>query len=227
MATPVADINVHIEPRGNESVPGMPLDPIKANAYIQRIEAIGRGLKGCGGSHQIELHEVNGCVYLAFHLVIHGDISIAEVHRMAEEMETRLRLEFPELGRVVIHTEPAGIISQQERISMGHSVILIVANEPGAGREVEYNEWYTEKHVPMMFQFRGMKKASRYRLSDENKESSNISRSMSLTAKRILKLFPKALSLQPQSKILTKNGKTGDSRENGELPMNSLNPGRG
>ena len=37
---------------------------------------------------------------------------------------------------------------------MGHSVILIVANEPAAGREAEYNEWYTEKHVPMMFQFR-------------------------------------------------------------------------
>jgi cation diffusion facilitator family transporter len=107
MATPVADIIVHIEPRGNEPVPGMPLDPIKANAYIQRIEAIGQGMKGCGESHQVELHEVNGCVYLAFHLVIHGEISIAEVHRMAEEMETRLRLEFPELGRVVIHTEPA------------------------------------------------------------------------------------------------------------------------
>jgi divalent metal cation (Fe/Co/Zn/Cd) transporter len=107
MATPVADINVHIEPRGNEPVPGMPLDPIKANAYVERIEAIGRGLEGCGGSHQIELHEVSGCVYLALHLVIHGDISIAEVHRIAEEMETRLRLEFPELGRVVIHTEPA------------------------------------------------------------------------------------------------------------------------
>ena len=107
MSTPVADINVHMEPRGNEPVPGMPLDPIRANAYIQRIEAIGRGLKECGGSHQIELHEVNGRVYLAFHLLIHGDISIAEVHRMAEEMESRLRLEFPELGRVVIHTEPA------------------------------------------------------------------------------------------------------------------------
>ena len=55
---------------------------------------------------------------------------------------------------------------------MGHSVILIVANEPGAGREVEYNEWYTDKHVPMMFQFRGMKKASRYRLMGRNREGS-------------------------------------------------------
>jgi cation diffusion facilitator family transporter len=107
MSGPVADINVHIEPRSNESVRGTPLDPIKANAYIQRIEAVGRELKGSDGSHHIELHEVNGCVYLSFHLLISADISIAEVHGIAEEMENRLRLEFPELGRVVIHTEPS------------------------------------------------------------------------------------------------------------------------
>ena len=51
---------------------------------------------------------------------------------------------------------------------MGRNVILIVANEPSVEREAEYNEWYTDKHVPMMFQFKGMKKASRYRLSGEN-----------------------------------------------------------
>jgi cation diffusion facilitator family transporter len=106
-SSPVADINVHIEPCSNEFVHGTPLDPAKANAYIQRIEAMGRELKGSDGSHQIQLHEVNGCVYLSFHLLIHADISIAEVHSMAEEMENRLRLEFPELGRVVIHTEPS------------------------------------------------------------------------------------------------------------------------
>ena len=55
---------------------------------------------------------------------------------------------------------------------MEHRVMLIVANEPGAGREEEYNEWYTGIHIPMMFQFRGLKRASRYRLSGENKECS-------------------------------------------------------
>jgi len=29
------------------------------------------------------------------------------VHGIAEEVENRLRREFPQLGRVVIHTEPA------------------------------------------------------------------------------------------------------------------------
>jgi cation diffusion facilitator family transporter len=106
-STAVADINVHIEPQNNESARGTPLDSAKANAYIQRIEAIARELRRSNGSHQIELHEVNGSVYLSLHLLIRADISIAEVHNIAEEMEIRLRLEFPELGRVVIHTEPS------------------------------------------------------------------------------------------------------------------------
>ena len=107
MTTPVADINVHIEPLSYESARGTPLDPAKADQYIQRIKSVARELRGCDESHQIELHEVNGGVYLSLHLLVHADVSIAEVHHMAEEMENRLRLEFPELGRVVIHTEPS------------------------------------------------------------------------------------------------------------------------
>ena len=106
-SAPVADINVHIEPRSNGSVRATPLDPARADTYIRRIEEVGRRLKESDGSHQIELYEANGRVYLSFHLLIRADISIAEVHRIAEEMENRLRLEFPELDRVVIHTEPS------------------------------------------------------------------------------------------------------------------------
>jgi antibiotic biosynthesis monooxygenase (ABM) superfamily enzyme len=46
---------------------------------------------------------------------------------------------------------------------MEHRVVLIVANEPAPDREAEYNDWYTGKHIPMMFAFPGLKKASRYR----------------------------------------------------------------
>ncbi len=104
---PIADINAHIEPRGDESIHGIPLDPAKANSYIRRVEEIGRQLKGSGGSHQIELHEIKGSIYLSFHLSINVGISIADVHRIAEDMESQLRQEFPELGRIVIHTEPS------------------------------------------------------------------------------------------------------------------------
>ena len=88
-------------------IPGALLDPRKADGYIEKVQAISRELKGSGGSHHIEIHEINNNVYLSFHLLINEEISIAEAHAIAEEMESRLRREFPELGRVVIHTEPS------------------------------------------------------------------------------------------------------------------------
>jgi divalent metal cation (Fe/Co/Zn/Cd) transporter len=45
-------------------------------------------------------------VYLAFHLLIDPQLSVADVHSVCEEMENRLRREFPQLGRVMIHAEP-------------------------------------------------------------------------------------------------------------------------
>lgn len=55
---------------------------------------------------------------------------------------------------------------------MVHNIMLIVASEPGPGKETEYNEWYTGKHIPMMFEFGGLKKASRYRRIGEDNECS-------------------------------------------------------
>jgi hypothetical protein len=75
---------------------------------------------------------------------------------------------------------------------MGRNVILIVANEPSVEREAEYNEWYTDRHVPMMFKFKGMKKASRYRLSGENKEGSRYLAIYEFDSKEALEEFPKS-----------------------------------
>ncbi len=103
----VADVNVHIEPREEELALGWDVEPGEAARYIERIKAIGREFKHAGGCRDIEVHKLNGRVYLSFHLLISPDRTTAEVHDIAEEVESRLRGEFPQLGRVVIHTEPA------------------------------------------------------------------------------------------------------------------------
>ena len=73
---------------------------------------------------------------------------------------------------------------------MEHSLILIVANEPSIEREAEYNEWYSGKHIPMMFRFKGMKRASRYRLSGENKDCSKYLAIYEFDSKEDLDAFP-------------------------------------
>jgi len=105
-ALPVAEINAHIEPREEEPILGAHLDEAEAGLYAERVKTIGREL-GSGECHDIELHRVDGKIYLSCHVLVNADIPMAEVHRIAEEIENRLRREFPELGRVVIHTEPA------------------------------------------------------------------------------------------------------------------------
>jgi len=39
---------------------------------------------------------------------VNPDVSVGEAHRLTIELESRMRARFPELGRVVIHTEPGG-----------------------------------------------------------------------------------------------------------------------
>jgi hypothetical protein len=55
---------------------------------------------------------------------------------------------------------------------MSGKLMLIVANEPDPEKEEEYNEWYNGMHIPMMFEYKGMKKASRYLRLGEDKEYS-------------------------------------------------------
>ena len=104
---PVAEINVHIEPKSKEPGVGAQLEPQEANSYAERVQAIGFDLPESGGCHDIEVHRIDGRIYLSLHLLVNEGAAISEVHSIAEEMENRLRREFPELGRVVIHTEPA------------------------------------------------------------------------------------------------------------------------
>ncbi|MBN2240458.1 MAG: hypothetical protein JW712_11855 [Dehalococcoidales bacterium] len=50
----------------------------------------------------------------------------------------------------------------------GNRIIQIVASQSTPAKEEAYNKWYTEVHVPMLFGYEGVKKASRYRLIGES-----------------------------------------------------------
>ncbi len=103
---PVADINVHIEPRAEELVQGTDLPAAATKKYVERIEAIRGELPHTHATQDIQVQRLDGQVYASFHVLIDADTPISDVHSLSEEIENRLRREFPELGRVVIHAEP-------------------------------------------------------------------------------------------------------------------------
>lgn len=102
----VADVNVHIEPRDQELARGVEFSAREMREYVEWIETIQRGIEYTHGAQDIALQKLNGKIYLSCHLLIDRGRSISQVHGIAEEMEIRLRRELPQLGRVVIHTEP-------------------------------------------------------------------------------------------------------------------------
>lgn len=51
-------------------------------------------------------------------------------------------------------------------------IIQIVASQSSPEMEDEFNRWYTDVHVPMLFRYQGVKQASRYRRIDDDDKSS-------------------------------------------------------
>ncbi len=110
----VADINVHIEPLAEELVTGTTLPPGDQGQYQERIHAIASEIPHTRECRDIDLQQLDGNVYLAFHLELDEQLSVSDVHSISEEMENRLRREFPQLGRVMIHAEPIAARDDQE-----------------------------------------------------------------------------------------------------------------
>ena len=49
-------------------------------------------------------------------------------------------------------------------------LIQIVASESTPEKEAEFDKWYTNVHVPMLFEFEGINQASRYRRKGDNEQ---------------------------------------------------------
>jgi antibiotic biosynthesis monooxygenase (ABM) superfamily enzyme len=69
-------------------------------------------------------------------------------------------------------------------------MIQIVASESTPEKEVEYDAWYTDIHIPMLFGYEGMKKVSRYRLIGENKDMAKFLTFYEFESKEAMDDFP-------------------------------------
>jgi divalent metal cation (Fe/Co/Zn/Cd) transporter len=104
---------VHIEPRAEVLVAGVELTPAERAEYVRRIEGVLAGVPQAHRAYDVDVQRVAGGIYLAFHLQVASDLSVAAVHAVTEDVENRLRRDLPQLGRVVIHAEPF-VVAEEE-----------------------------------------------------------------------------------------------------------------
>jgi len=70
--------------------------------------------------------------------------------------------------------------------------ILIVASQSSPEKEDEYNRWYTEVHLPLLFGYRGVKKASRYRRTGDDDKSGKYLAIYEFESEEALEAFPES-----------------------------------
>lgn len=100
---PDTDIITHIEPQ-MENEASSQLLPLSSRKLLERaIEEIG------GKSvYSIQIHRHGDNYHISMHLSVDPAKSVEEAHRLAEELEKKIREKLPSISRIIIHTEPGG-----------------------------------------------------------------------------------------------------------------------
>lgn len=101
----VGEIVTHLEPTGEGVVRRQ-----VAAADEAEVRRLLRNLKAISGidcqPHQVTVRRDHGALSLTFHCAVDPGAPIADAHALTEQIESILRREAPNLGRVVIHVEP-------------------------------------------------------------------------------------------------------------------------
>ena len=103
----VGNVTVHIEPRPGVVEPGR--EALEELPKIERkILEIARQSEGIHDCHSVAASRVGDSVLVSLHCTMDGNLPIARVHDITEELKLRFRSAFPRIQRVNIHAEPAG-----------------------------------------------------------------------------------------------------------------------
>jgi cation diffusion facilitator family transporter len=107
----LSDVVTHIEPVGDREarrsvtrlVPGQ----------VQRVVlSLPRDVPGVQDCHHISVYRDGNDLSALFHVTLAPNLSISDAHKLTVQLESVLRAQLPELGRVVIHVEPPNVSDQ-------------------------------------------------------------------------------------------------------------------
>ena len=101
----IADILTHIE--SEPATIERPEEVVSDAELEHRLKAVAAQFPEVLDVHDFVITRVRGRLYVSCHCTMPDDLSLAQVHDIQTELETRFKLDAPELFRVLIHPEPS------------------------------------------------------------------------------------------------------------------------
>jgi cation diffusion facilitator family transporter len=102
----VTEVVTHLEPVGEDTARRTATAADEA-AIMDTLTHLSEELGVNCQPHSVTLRRAGDELQLSLHCTLDGEIPIADAHTIAERAESVLRSQVPNLGRVVIHVEPA------------------------------------------------------------------------------------------------------------------------
>jgi heme-degrading monooxygenase HmoA len=73
-----------------------------------------------------------------------------------------------------------------------HKLIQIVAAESTPEKDAKFEKWYTQVHIPTLFQYEGVKQVNRYRRKGDDKQLSKYMTIYEFDTEEAMAAFPKS-----------------------------------
>jgi cation diffusion facilitator family transporter len=104
----VKEINTHIEPLATAAIP-RPAPATEAPEHLRaHILALAEGVPRLRDCHNLRIWPGRDGYQVILHCLADPDLSVAEVHHLADQVERQIKAQVPGIGQVLVHVEPDG-----------------------------------------------------------------------------------------------------------------------
>ncbi len=104
----VRDVHSHIEPISEPAVPVVTLGIQEEEELRAEIVAAAREVSGLRGYNRLQIRSGPDGYEVVIDCLADPDLPVTQAHRLAEEVEKRLRARIPGVSQVLVHVEPPG-----------------------------------------------------------------------------------------------------------------------
>jgi cation diffusion facilitator family transporter len=101
----LSEIVSHIEPAG-EATATIPTQHVGESAVREAIREFFTARGFSIEPHEVKVQRTGSELAISFHCPLAPDTAITDAHQLTERLESHLRAQLPDVGRVVIHVEP-------------------------------------------------------------------------------------------------------------------------
>ena len=103
----IESVHSHIELASREVLPSARVSSGLHRHVHHLVEEAATGISHLSEPHNIQVHQVEGKLFITLEALVDGDLSMVEAHELSTRLQEAIRASVPNVGEALVHLEPA------------------------------------------------------------------------------------------------------------------------